>query len=82
MSVDIYRQLEETFRRVFNDDTIVLTPETTADDVPGWDSISYINLIVSIEHTFGVQFTSAELSSFRNVGELVDRLEEKGVRVQ
>lgn len=80
--MNIYRHLEEIFHRVFNDDTIMLTPETTAADVPGWDSISYINLIASIEHTYGVHFTSAELGSFQDVGELVARLEAKGVHVE
>jgi acyl carrier protein len=73
-------KLTEICRRVFDDDSIVLTPSTTANDVAGWDSLSHMNLIIAIETEFHIEFTQKEVSGFRNVGELVDRIDGKSVR--
>ena len=70
----LHQQLEEVFHNVFNDDEIVLTDETTAKDIPGWDSIAHINLMFSIEDAFGVQFEGNQLAEFKNVGELKEFL--------
>jgi acyl carrier protein len=71
----VHDDLERTFRDVFGDESIVLTPETTAADVPGWDSLGHINLMFSIEERFGVQFEGNQLAEFANVGELEQFLE-------
>ena len=68
----IYSQLTAIFRDVFDDETLVLTPETTANDVAGWDSLNHINLITAIEGRFKIRFKTAELESLRNVGHLVE----------
>jgi acyl carrier protein len=68
---DIYAGLTAIFRDIFDDETITLTPETTADDVEGWDSFNHINLIVSAEAKFGVKFKSAEVEELKNVDEFV-----------
>jgi acyl carrier protein len=68
----IYTQLTEIFRDLFDDDSIVLTPETTAADIPEWDSFNHINLIVATEVRFGIKFKTAEIESLRNVGHLAD----------
>jgi acyl carrier protein len=66
----LHERLEEVFRDIFDDDTIVLSDRTITTDIDGWDSLSHINLMVSIEETFGVQFSGNELAEFENVGEL------------
>ena len=73
----IYRTLTEIFREVFDDDTIVLTPETTAADIPGWDSMAHVGLMVAIESRMNVRFKSSELEAMHNVGQLVGVLEYK-----
>jgi acyl carrier protein len=70
-------KLTEICRRVFDDDSIVLTDSTTANDVPGWDSLSHMNLIIAIEAEFRFEFTQKEVSGFRNVGELVNCINKK-----
>ena len=70
MNVNIHQQLEEVFRNVFNDDSLVLHDDMTSSDVPGWDSVAHINLMFSIESAFGFQFLGNELAEFKNVGEL------------
>ena len=68
--MNIYKQLEEIFREVFNDEDIQLTAETTADDIEGWDSLSHVNLIIAVEMKFDIEFTQKEIRSFSNVGEM------------
>ncbi len=74
----VHDELERVFRDVFGDESIVLTDETTAADVPGWDSLGHINLMFSLEERFGVQFEGNQLAEFANVGELERFLEANG----
>ncbi len=74
---EIYNQLTTIFRNLFDEDTIVLTPETTAADIEGWDSFNHINLIVAVEAKFGIKFKTAELDELHNVGHLVAMIERK-----
>lgn len=69
---EIFKQLTEIFEEVIDEGTIVLSEHTTSGDVDGWDSLTHIQLIVAIEKTFGVRFTSDEIISWKNVGEMVD----------
>lgn len=73
----IYKQLTEIFRDLFDDDSIVLSPETTAKDIEEWDSFNHINLIVAIESRFQIKFQTAELEAMHNVGELAETIERK-----
>lgn len=73
----IYAELTEIFRDLFDDDSLVLTPETAAVDVPGWDSFNHINLIVATEARFKIKFQTAEVESLRNVGHLVQVISSK-----
>jgi acyl carrier protein len=65
----VHARLERVFRAVFDDPTILLTPETTAADIDGWDSLEHINLIVAVEREFEVRFRTAEIAGLKNVGE-------------
>ena len=67
----------EIFRSVFNDPGLELTPRSTADEVPGWDSMTHITLIVEAECRFGVLFQAAEIEALHSVGELVRAIEAK-----
>lgn len=80
MEEEIYKKLQEIFRENFDDETIVLTAESSAEDVEDWDSIEMINLITRIEESFGFKFTVKELteiSSAKNAGEMVRCIKEK-----
>jgi acyl carrier protein len=65
------------FCTVFDNEELDVGPETTANDVDGWDSISHVNLILAVELGFKVRFTPDEIMGFRNVGDLVKALEAK-----
>lgn len=77
MSDNIYARLTPIFRDVFDDESLVPLATMTAADVAEWDSLNHIRLMVSIEREFGVTFTTAEVSGFRNVGELVAALADR-----
>ncbi len=75
--MSIIDPLTEIFREVFDDDDISLSGDMTADDVDGWDSLSHVNLIVTIETRFKIRFTQKELLTFKNVGDLMGSIESK-----
>ena len=74
---EILKQVQDIFRDILDDEEIVLEDSTTADDVEGWDSLTHIQLIVAIEKQFKIKFTSKEILSWRNVGEMLDSIAAK-----
>lgn len=72
-----YNELTDVFRDFFEDDSIDLSPETTANDIDGWDSLSHAILISAIELKFKIHFSTKEALVFRNVRDLVKSIEEK-----
>ena len=77
-SEQILGRLDSIFQDVLDDEEIRLTPATTAADVPGWDSLNHVRLMVSVESEFKVKFTAAELNKLKNVGDLVALLQSRG----
>lgn len=69
---EILEKVQEIFRDVLDNEDIVLNNDTTADDIDEWDSLSHIQLIVNIEKSFKIKFTSKEILSWNNVGEMID----------
>ena len=72
MMASILPQINEIFKDVFEDDDLVVTRETTAHDIEEWDSLMHVTLIVNVEKTFGVKFSSSEISALKKVGDLED----------
>ena len=76
--MELHERLEGLFREVFDDEHLTLTDETTAHDIPKWDSLAHINLMFSIEQAFGVRFNGNELADMKNISELKKFLAIKG----
>ena len=74
---DILKRVEEIFREELEVDDLVLTDETTADDVEEWDSLSHVQLVAAMEEAFGIEFKSREILSWENIGDLIDSIEKK-----
>ena len=74
---EIFKKVNEIFCDELDNEDIVLNDDTTADDVVEWDSLSHVQLIVAIEKAFGIKFTSNEILSWSNVGQLVDSIENR-----
>lgn len=68
----ILAEVQEIFREVLDNEEIELQFNTTSDDVEEWDSLTHIQLIVAIEKHFKIKFTSVEIMSWKNVGEMID----------
>lgn len=68
-------RLNEVFREVFDNEDLSLNSATTAKDIEGWDSLMHVTLIVNVEKAFGVRFSSSEVASLKNVGELVQLID-------
>jgi acyl carrier protein len=67
----VYSQLTKIFEDVFDDDSIQLTAALSAKDVDGWDSLTHIRLILTIEKAFKIKFSTSEIGKLENVGDLV-----------
>lgn len=74
---EIFTRLNEVFQDVFGDDDITVTDETTAADVEGWDSLRYITLLAAVEDEFDIEFSMGQTVKMKNVGEMVDYIEEE-----
>lgn len=72
-------QVQEIFRDILDDEDLILTDNTTAHDVDGWDSLSHIQLVVAMEKHFKIKFSAKEILSWKNVGELIDSIVVKSV---
>jgi acyl carrier protein len=70
----LFEKLQEIFRDIFDDETIIIQDSTNSTDIDHWDSLNHINLIMTIENEFKVKFNFEELAQFKNVGVLADVL--------
>lgn len=69
---EVFEKLNEVFRDVFDDESIIVTDVTTADDIEEWDSLEHINLLAAVEQEFGMKFNMGQVVSMKNVGEMAD----------
>ncbi|MBF0556642.1 MAG: acyl carrier protein [Nitrospirae bacterium] len=74
--MDIRENLNQVFRKVFSNPSIEIHEAMTAADVKGWDSLSHVVLIFAIEKQFKISFTTKEVNSLKNIGDLI-RLTDK-----
>jgi acyl carrier protein len=68
---EVIAQLQSIFDTVFLE-PVLLTAETSAQDVAEWDSLTHISLIVMVEKTFGIRFRIGEVEATKNVGEFAN----------
>ena len=68
----ILQRVNALFKSVFDDDDLVVTRETTAADIVGWDSLMHVTLLVNVEKAFNMKFTTSEIAALQSVGEMVD----------
>jgi acyl carrier protein len=74
---EILKRVNAVFVDVLDNEKIVLTEATTANDVEEWDSLNHIQLVVAVEKKFGIRFSSREIQGWKNVGEMVDSISAK-----
>ena len=69
---EIFEKIVEICRDVFENDELLLTEQTSREDVEAWDSLSHLNLISDIQDEFDITMTLEEISESKNIGKLVD----------
>lgn len=74
---EVYSGLTDVFHDVFGDDTLKLTPTTSANDVAGWDSIKMVTIIIGVEQQFNVKLRSREVDQLKNVGDMATLVKAK-----
>jgi len=74
---EIYNRLTKVFADVLDDDSIQVTPELSAKDVEGWDSLTHIRLLLTIEKAFRIKFLTSEIAKLKNVGNLAALIQSK-----
>jgi len=68
---EIYARLTSIFEDVFDEESIKVTPQLSAKDVDGWDSLAHIRLMLTVEKAFKIKFATSEIGKLENVGDLV-----------
>ena len=70
-------QLQKVFRKVFDDDTLIISTSTSASDIKIWDSLTHLQLIAEIESEFNLKFSFNEVMMFNSVADIVKTIENK-----
>ena len=77
MTNNIISRIEPTFREVFNDPDLIISPEMVASDIEVWDSLNHIRLIVALEMELEITFDTDQVAELMNVGELISNIKSK-----
>jgi acyl carrier protein len=74
---EIFNEVQDIFRDIFDDDNMVIEDKTNSDDIEEWDSLNHINLVSAIEKEFEIRFALGELIALKDVGAMIDLMTEK-----
>lgn len=77
MPADTLPRLTAVFREVFEEDDLSISRATTAKDIPAWDSVMHVTLMIAVERAFKLRFKSGEVAGLKNVGELIDLIDRR-----
>ena len=72
--IEVLQKINEVFIDNLDNDDIVLTESSTADDIEEWDSLTHVQLVVAVEKKFKIRFNAKEIQSWKNVGEMIDSI--------
>ena len=73
----ILNGVQEIFRDVFDEEDLIVEESSNSDTIEDWDSLNHINLVSAIEMEFGIRFALGELTSLKNVGDMIDLMLKK-----
>ncbi len=74
---EIIAKTNDIFREVFDDQSLEITREMTANDVDKWDSLTHLTMIAKTEEVFSIKFKLKDLVKMKNVGDMLDKIQEK-----
>ena len=70
----LLHQINTVFQEIFDDPRLVVSENTTPDDISDWDSVAHVKLVLSLEDLFGIQFTTEEVAGLHSVGDFMRAL--------
>lgn len=68
----VLAKVQTIVKDILDNEDIIVSRDTVASDIDEWDSLAHIQLVVAMETEFGVRFTSREIQTWKNVGEIID----------
>ncbi len=74
---EILNKIRDVLADVVDDPSLQISETTTAEDVPDWDSINHVKLLIGIESDLGFRFETQEVSGLKNIGELIVVVQKK-----
>jgi len=74
---EILEKIQSIFRSILDNDDLIIDYKTTSNDIEEWDSLTHIQLIVAIEKTFQIKFTSKEIHEWKDVEEMIESMKQK-----
>ena len=74
---ELFDRIQDIFRDIFDEDDMIIEDKTSSDDIEEWDSLNYVNIISTIEREFEIRFTLREIQALKDVGAIVDLMQEK-----
>ena len=74
---DLFDGVQDIFRDIFDDVDLIIHDSTNSDEIEDWDSLNHINLVSAIEKEFNIRFALGELQTLKDVGAMIDLMEEK-----
>jgi acyl carrier protein len=74
---DLLPEIQDIFRDIFDEESLVITRESNASNVADWDSLAHVNLVTAIEKKYKIKFALAELQELKNVGDMIDLIDKK-----
>lgn len=75
--MNILAELQPIFRDIFDDESITVTNESSAENMEDWDSLVQVRLVMAISRHFGLRFELDELAHLKNVGEMCELIAKK-----
>lgn len=74
---EILKTINTILCDIFADPTLVITETSSAQNIDRWDSITHVNILMTVERTFKIRFSLGEIKQLRNVGEMVNLITQK-----
>jgi acyl carrier protein len=75
--VNLLKEVTKIFKDILDNENVILEENTQATDIDEWDSLTHIQLVVAVEKHFKIRFSSKEIQKWKNIGELLNCVEEK-----
>lgn len=78
MSDEIYRRVSEVFRNMLTEEQMqALSPQATMDDVEGWDSLNFLDMIMGLESSFDIRIDGLDAASLTTIPNIIEYLESR-----